>query len=192
MISKLLVAGSKILCSSACACERERSEMIPVTRKEWGMPVDLGMGQAPLYPVYKREKYKILVSCEEWGEETLYAARKGHVLLYPARKKTGTPGPSPEAGRESLYPVRKGDRNPCILWGRGTGIPVSCEEGGQESLYPVRKGNRNPCILWGRGTGFPVSWEEGGQESLYPVRKHRIGIPCFMWGKGTRAPVLYE
>jgi hypothetical protein len=67
--------------------------------------VDLGRGQAPLYPVNKRKKYRIHVSRKEWGEETLYAARKGHVLLYPTMKKTGTPGPSPEGW----------GGNPCIL-----------------------------------------------------------------------------
>jgi hypothetical protein len=91
------------------------------------MAVDLGRGQAPLYPVNKRENYRIHVSCKEWGEETLYAARKGHVLLYPARKKTGTQGQSPEG------------------WG---GNPIACKEGGQESLYPVRKHRIGiPCIM---------------------------------------------
>jgi hypothetical protein len=84
-------------------------------------------GTVTLYPVSKRKKYRIHVSCKEWGEETLYAARKGHVLLYPARKETGTPGLSPE--------------------GRAKTLVSFCEEGGQESLYPVRKGERNPCFL---------------------------------------------
>ena len=80
------------------------------------MAVDLGRGQAPLYPIYEREKYRIHVSCKEWGEETLYAARKGNKHRSILRgKRQELLDPVRKEGRESSYPVRKGDRNPCIL-----------------------------------------------------------------------------
>jgi hypothetical protein len=46
------------------------------------MAVDLGRGQAPLYPVNKREKYRIHVSRKEWGEETLHEERTRTAVSY--------------------------------------------------------------------------------------------------------------
>jgi hypothetical protein len=77
------------------------------------MAVDLGRGQAPLYPVNKRENYRIHVSCEEWGEETLYVVNKGDRHHCEERARNSSPVRKDGAG--ILVSCEEGDRNPCIL-----------------------------------------------------------------------------
>jgi hypothetical protein len=87
-------------------------------------------GQAPLYPVNKREKYRIHVSCKDWSEELrkpyMLRGKDTHCCILLGKRQ------------ELLDPVRED----------GAGILVSCEEGGQESLYPVMNhGIGIPCIM---------------------------------------------